>query len=59
VYISAVGRMTSNNFTDYLDWFTAMDGALAKFLEEKEEAAKAKPAPKGVGSPPVVRSAPI
>ncbi len=42
VYVSTIGRSTYKNFADYIDWFTQMDGSLAIFLREKDEAAKAK-----------------
>ena len=44
VYVSAIGRSTYKNFADYVDWFTQMDGSLATFLREKEDAAKTKTA---------------
>lgn len=36
VYVSALGKTTYANFVDYIDWFTSMDGTLAKFLESKK-----------------------
>lgn len=41
LYVSAIGKGTFKNFADYIDWYTAMDGELSKFLREKKDAAAA------------------
>lgn len=43
---TAVGGMTQAQFADLIDWYSQMDSDLAKFLDEKREAAKPKPAGK-------------
>ena len=40
LYASGVGKLTQANFADLVDWYQTMDGALAKFVKEKREAAK-------------------
>jgi len=42
IYVSALGKMTFDNFKDYIDWYGSMDSELAAFLKEKEEAAAGK-----------------
>jgi hypothetical protein len=37
--VSSLGNMTFDNFKDYIDWYSSMDGSLAIFLKEKREAA--------------------
>ncbi|MGN7159705.1 YbjN domain-containing protein [Sphingomonas sp. SAFR-052] len=41
---TVVGGMSQAQFAELLDWYQAMDGAFTKFLQEKRDAAKAKPA---------------
>ena len=40
LYVSAIGNMTFENFKDYVDWYSSMDGSLTKFIDEKRSAAK-------------------
>ena len=40
LYVSALGKMTFDNFKDYVDWYSSMDASLSKFVEEKRAAAK-------------------
>jgi hypothetical protein len=37
--ISAVGKMTFDNFKDYIEWYGSMDAELIKFVDEKRKAA--------------------
>ncbi|WP_294325136.1 YbjN domain-containing protein [uncultured Sphingomonas sp.] len=41
---TAVGGMTQAQFTDLVEWYSAMDGQLAQFLSAKRDAAGTKPA---------------
>lgn len=41
---TAVGGMTQAQFTDLVEWYSEMDADFAKFVEEKREAARVKPA---------------
>ena len=38
-YLSTVGKMTYDNFKDYIEWYGSMDAALVKFVNEKRKAA--------------------
>ncbi len=40
--VSTVGKMTYDNFKDYIEWYASMDAALVKFVDEKRKAAPAK-----------------
>lgn len=40
--LTAIGKTTFANFADIVDWYQTMDADLAKFLEAKRAAAKAK-----------------
>ena len=37
--VSTVGKMTFDNFKDYIEWYGSMDAALVKFVDEKRKAA--------------------
>jgi hypothetical protein len=37
--VSSVGKMTFDNFKDYVDWYGTMDAELIKFVSEKRKAA--------------------
>ena len=39
IYVSALGKMTSDTFKDYIDWYASMDAELSGFIKEKREAA--------------------
>lgn len=39
LYVSALGKMTYDNFKDYIDWYASMDSDLSGFIKEKREAA--------------------
>lgn len=41
---TAVGGISQAQFADLVDWYSVMDGRLAKFVKEKRDEAKAKPA---------------
>lgn len=37
--VDSVGKMTFDNFKDYVDWYGTMDAELVKFVDEKRKAA--------------------
>jgi hypothetical protein len=39
LYVSALGKMTYENFKDYIDWYASMDAQLGAFIKEKRDAA--------------------
>ncbi|KQM66710.1 MULTISPECIES: YbjN domain-containing protein [unclassified Sphingomonas] len=41
---TAVGGMTQAQFTDLVGWYSDMDGLFGRFLKEKRDAAKVRPA---------------
>ena len=45
VAVDSVGKMTFDNFKDYVDWYGTMDAELIKFVGEKRKAATPAPAP--------------
>jgi len=47
--VDGVGKMTFDNFKDYIDWYGTMDAELTKFVDEKRKAAA--PAPAAAPSP--------
>lgn len=40
--VTAVGKMTFDNFKDYIDWYGEMDADLIKFVDDKRESASPK-----------------
>ena len=40
--VTTRGKLTKENFADLIDWYVTMDANLAKFVQEKRAAAKAK-----------------
>ncbi|MES2095568.1 MAG: YbjN domain-containing protein [Pseudomonadota bacterium] len=40
--VSSVGKMTFDNFKDYIEWYGTMDSELVKFVDEKRKAALPK-----------------
>ncbi len=40
--VTTRGKLTKANFADLIDWYTSIDSALAKFVEQKRNAAKPK-----------------
>jgi len=41
-YISTIGKMTYDNFKDYIDWYASMDSELNSFIKERRDAAGGK-----------------
>lgn len=45
VAVDSVGKMTFDNFKDYIDWYGTMDAQLIKFVDERRKAAAPAAAP--------------
>jgi len=42
LYVSSLGKMTYDNFKDYIDWYASMDSELNSFIKERRDAAGGK-----------------
>ena len=52
--VDSIGRMTFDNFKDYVDWYGSADAELIKFVDQKRKAAA--PAPETAAPPAAAKT---